>query len=43
MLGPRGAFNQKVKDELGWSLRYESWQRGFFEVASMVAPHGGIH
>jgi 2-alkyl-3-oxoalkanoate reductase len=41
MLGLRGASNQKIKDELGWSPRYESWRRGFFEDTSMVAPHGG--
>src|SRR5918997_3311494 len=40
MLGLRGASNQKIKDELGWSPRYESWRRGFFEDTSMVAPHG---
>src|SRR5918998_2271249 len=39
MLGLRGASNQKIKDELGWSPRYESWRRGFFEDTSMVAPH----
>ncbi len=43
MFGLRGASNQKIKDELGWSLRYESWRRGSFEVTSMVAPHGGTH
>ena len=31
MLGLRGASNEKIKRELGWSPRYESWRRGFFE------------
>jgi 2-alkyl-3-oxoalkanoate reductase len=31
MLGLRGASNEKIKKELGWSPRYESWRRGFFE------------
>jgi nucleoside-diphosphate-sugar epimerase len=39
MLGLQGASNQKIEDELGWSPRYESWRRGFFEDTSMVAPH----
>ena len=41
MRGLRGASNEKIKDELGWSPRYESWRRGFFEDTSMVARHGG--
>lgn len=31
MLGLRGASNRKIKNELRWSPRYESWRRGFFE------------
>src|SRR5918998_780877 len=31
MLGLRGASNEKLKSELGWHPRYESWRRGFFE------------
>jgi 2-alkyl-3-oxoalkanoate reductase len=30
--GLRGASNVKVKGELGWSPRYESWRRGFSEA-----------
>jgi 2-alkyl-3-oxoalkanoate reductase len=30
-LGLRGASNEKIKEELGWRPRYESWRRGFFE------------
>jgi nucleoside-diphosphate-sugar epimerase len=32
MLGLRGASNEKIKGELGWYPRYESWRRGFFEA-----------
>jgi 2-alkyl-3-oxoalkanoate reductase len=34
MLGTtaRGASNAKAKRELGWTLRYPSWRRGFAEV-----------
>ena len=28
----RGALNAKAKRELGWTLRYPSWRRGFYEV-----------
>src|SRR6266498_2765893 len=28
----RGASNAKAKRELGWTLRYPSWQQGFVEV-----------
>ena len=31
MLGLRGASNEKIKEELGWRPRYESWRQGFFE------------
>ncbi len=31
MLGLRGASNEKIKKEIGWSPRYHSWRRGFFE------------
>ena len=31
MLELRGASNEKLKKELGWRPRYESWRRGFFE------------
>ncbi len=31
MLGLRGASNEKIKRELGWSPRYESWRQGFFQ------------
>jgi nucleoside-diphosphate-sugar epimerase len=54
MLGTeaRGASNAKAKRELGWTLRYPSWRRGFAEVyaplrastppasASVAAPTG---
>jgi 2-alkyl-3-oxoalkanoate reductase len=30
-LGLRGASNERIKRELGWHPRYESWRRGFFE------------
>jgi len=34
MLGTeaRGASNEKAKRELGWTLRYPTWRRGFAEV-----------
>jgi hypothetical protein len=28
----RGASNAKVRRELGWTLRYPTWRRGFVEV-----------
>jgi nucleoside-diphosphate-sugar epimerase len=31
MLGLRGASNEKIKEELGWRPKYESWRQGFFE------------
>ena len=31
MLGLRGASNEKIKGELGWRPRRESWRQGFFE------------
>jgi nucleoside-diphosphate-sugar epimerase len=31
MLGLRGSSNEKIKRELGWRPRYESWRQGFFE------------
>ncbi len=31
MLALRGASNEKIKRELGWSPRYESWRQGFFQ------------
>ncbi len=31
MLGLRGASNEKIKEELSWRPRYESWRRGFLE------------
>ena len=40
MLGLRGASNEKIKRELGWRPRYESWRRGFFEDAAAPAPRG---
>lgn len=30
-LGLQGAFNAKIKSELGWRPRYASWRQGFFE------------
>ena len=30
-LGLRGASNERIKRELGWHPRSESWRRGFFE------------
>ncbi len=40
MLGLRGASNAKIKAEIGWRPRHESWRRGFFEDVAAVAPHG---
>jgi nucleoside-diphosphate-sugar epimerase len=34
MTETRGASNAKAKRELGWSLRYPSWRRGFVEAYS---------
>jgi hypothetical protein len=34
----RGAFNEKIKEELGWRQQYESWRRGFFEDVAAVIP-----
>jgi nucleoside-diphosphate-sugar epimerase len=31
-LGLRGASNEKIKEELGWHPRYESWREGFFKA-----------
>jgi nucleoside-diphosphate-sugar epimerase len=31
MLGLRGASNEKIKEELGWLPKYESWRQGFLE------------
>jgi 2-alkyl-3-oxoalkanoate reductase len=31
MLGLRGASNEKIKEELGWRPKYESWRQGFLE------------
>jgi nucleoside-diphosphate-sugar epimerase len=41
MLGLRGASNEKIKKELGWSPRYASWRQGFFEDATAVVAHDG--
>ena len=30
MLGLRGASNEKIKEELGWRPKYESWRQGCF-------------
>ena len=35
-LGLRGASNQKIKAELGWSPRYASWRQGFLEDTGAV-------
>jgi 2-alkyl-3-oxoalkanoate reductase len=35
--GSRGASNAKAKRELGWTLRYPSWRRGF---AAAYGPQG---
>ncbi len=40
MLGLRGASNEKIKEELGWSPTYESWRQGLFEDLAAVAPPG---
>jgi hypothetical protein len=32
MCGLRGASNEKIKRELGWRPRHESWRQGFFEA-----------
>jgi nucleoside-diphosphate-sugar epimerase len=34
----RGASNAKAKRELGWTLRYPSWRRGFVEVYARAQP-----
>src|ERR687893_1245739 len=39
-LGLRGASNERIKRELGWHPRYESWRRGFFEDVAAVIPGG---
>jgi nucleoside-diphosphate-sugar epimerase len=31
----RGASNEKAKRELGWTLRYPSWRRGFIETYAL--------
>jgi nucleoside-diphosphate-sugar epimerase len=31
VLGLRGASNEKIKEELGWRPKYESWRQGFLE------------
>src|ERR671917_1156783 len=31
-LGLRGASNERIKRELGWHPRYESWRRGFYRA-----------
>ena len=41
MLGLRGASNEKIKEELGWSPRYASWRQGFFKDAAAVVAHDG--
>ncbi len=28
----RGASNAKAKRELGWTLRYPTWRRGFIDA-----------
>jgi 2-alkyl-3-oxoalkanoate reductase len=40
MLGLRGASNEKIKRELGWSPRYESWRQGFLEDIAAATPGG---
>ncbi len=37
----RGASNVKAKRELGWTLRYPSWRRGFAAVYRDGIPSGG--
>ena len=39
-LGLRGASNEKIKRDLGWHPRYESWRRGFFKDAAEPESHG---
>ena len=34
----RGASNAKAKQELGWTLRYQTWRQGFFEA--YATPEG---
>lgn len=41
MLGLRGASNEKIKGELGWRSRYESWRQGFFEDVAAAVPGSG--
>jgi hypothetical protein len=40
MLSLRGASNEKIKEELGWSPTYETCRQGFFEDLAAVAPPG---
>jgi nucleoside-diphosphate-sugar epimerase len=37
----RGAANAKAKRELGWTLRYPSWRKGFAAAYASIAPADG--
>jgi 2-alkyl-3-oxoalkanoate reductase len=39
----RGASNAKAKRELGWTLRYPSWRRGFDAVYGRHLARGDVH
>ena len=34
----RGVSSAKAKRELGWTLRYPTWRRGFVESYGRLAP-----
>jgi hypothetical protein len=34
----RGTSNAKARRELGWTLRYPTWRRGFVEAISVRGP-----
>jgi 2-alkyl-3-oxoalkanoate reductase len=38
MIGLRGASNEKIRSELDWHPKYESWRRGFFESVAAPVP-----
>lgn len=39
----RGATNEKAKRELGWTLRYPSWRRGFVDTYGSASNGSGPH
>ncbi|MBO0826170.1 MAG: NAD(P)-dependent oxidoreductase [Streptosporangiales bacterium] len=42
MTEARGCSNAKAKRELGWSLRYPSWRKGFVAAYGRPAPLDGV-